>query len=316
MSSLERVSPERKRDEVFRILETKRPSVPLRGLEMLGGLPYLFPDLVNLKSTRQTFPHYQNVWDHTLSVLDHLGDLLDNLAVNTPQFSGGNLSIAEASQRLGRYRPQLAHHFQQEISPSRNLRNLVNLAALYHDAAKPETMTVEPDGRIRNFGHETMGASLVYQMAQHAALSRQECDRLRTIVGHHMRIHSLAATGRPPTRRAVYRYFRDTGEAGIDICLLTLADTLGTYGPALPQDTWLATLEVCRVLMEAWWEKHEEQINPLILLNGHEIQDLFHIDPGPKLGELLDNLHETQAAGQVATRAEAIEYIQKMLDNG
>ena len=315
MQNLERVSPERKRDELFRILEADRPSVALRALEMLGGLPYLLPDLVSLKDNPQTNPHYQNVWDHTLSVLDNLGLLLNVLAIEPPKLNEANLKLAEASLKLGRYRSLMADHFQQEISLGRSLAGLVNLAVLFHDAAKPGSMSVDADGRIHNFGHEKAGARLIFERAQAFMLSRQECERLKIIVANHMRIHSLVATGEPPSRRAIYRFYQDTGEAGIDICLHTLADVLGTYGPALQQDTWRAYLNVCRMLLEAWWEKRDERVDPPVLLNGNDIQQLFHIEPGPRLGMLLDSLHETQAAGLVRTRGEAIEYLENIVHN-
>ncbi len=42
----------------------------------------------------------------------------------------------------------------------------------------------------------------------------------------------VEAQGASPTRRAVYRYFRDIQSAGLDVGLLALADHLATYdGP-------------------------------------------------------------------------------------
>ena len=73
-----------------------------------------------------------------------------------------------------------------------------------------------------------------------------------------------------PSRKAIYRFFRDVGEAGVDLVLLGLADLKGTRGPTLTQETWTAALDVARILFENYWEKPEETVAPPRLLDGHD----------------------------------------------
>jgi tRNA nucleotidyltransferase/poly(A) polymerase len=58
------VSPERIRDEVFKMLGNPHPSTALRLLEILGVLPYVFPELVKLQGVDQSPPHQLDVWNH------------------------------------------------------------------------------------------------------------------------------------------------------------------------------------------------------------------------------------------------------------
>ena len=53
-----------------------------------------------------------------------------------------------------------------------------------------------------------------------------------------------------PSRRALYRYFRDADVAGVDLVLLGLADLRGIYDHTLTQETWVAALDVARILLE------------------------------------------------------------------
>jgi tRNA nucleotidyltransferase/poly(A) polymerase len=69
VSSLERISPERLRDELFRMLGGPQPWTAIRALDLLGALPYILPELPALKGVDQSPPHVQDVWSHTLSVL-------------------------------------------------------------------------------------------------------------------------------------------------------------------------------------------------------------------------------------------------------
>ncbi|RPH63276.1 MAG: CCA tRNA nucleotidyltransferase, partial [Chloroflexi bacterium] len=53
---LPRVSPERQRDELFKMLEGPRPDASIRALELLGVLPVLLPELPALKGVEQSAP--------------------------------------------------------------------------------------------------------------------------------------------------------------------------------------------------------------------------------------------------------------------
>ncbi|MBN2503501.1 MAG: HD domain-containing protein, partial [Anaerolineales bacterium] len=195
----------------------------------------------------------------------------------------------------------------------RSVKALLYLAALYHDVAKPETQSVDADGRIRAFGHEQRAAEIVEQRFSALRLSNAEIERAKHIVHNHMRPHSLRDTGKPPTRRAIYRFFRDTEEGGVDVVLLSVADLLATYGPNLPQDVLAAHLDVCRALLEAWFEHREEKVLPPAVLDGHDLMVNFDLEPGPIIGELLEAVREAQAMGEIEDRKTAFKFVGEWL---
>ena len=315
LPGLSKVSPERLRDELFRILEARKPVAALRSLDILGALPYILPELEALKGVTQPVPHIDDVWMHTFNVTQKLADLLDLLQPEYDGDSAANWIMGLVSLRIGRYREQLKAHLTEALNPDRSLRGLLLLAALYHDVGKPATRRIEEDGRLRFLEHEQLGAQMVHQRGVQLHLSNSEIERLTTIVRQHMRPLLLAHSGALPTRRAIYRFFRATGPAGVDICLLALADTLATYGPGLPQDTWTQHLDVTRTLLEAWWEQPEEKIAPPALLNGRDLIEIFDLAPGPEIGRLLEEIREAQATGEIKERTEALDYVRTRLRN-
>jgi tRNA nucleotidyltransferase/poly(A) polymerase len=310
------VSPERIRDEVFKILGSPHPSTALRLMDVFEVLPYVFPELVILRGVAQPPPHQLDVWDHTLDILAKLELILNVLTREYDPDRGANLMLGLAVLHLGRFRQQVSDHLGTRFTPDRSLRPLLFLAALYHDAAKPGTRQEDIHGRIRFLQHEQVGAEIISQRGKDLRLSNDEITRLGMIVGGHMRPLLLAQATDQPTPRAVYRYFRDLGPAGIDICLLSLADTLATYGVSLPQETWSRQLAVVQSLWEAYWEQREEKIAPPPLMDGHEVMSRFSLKPGPKVGELLEALREAQAIGQVSSLEEAVTFIAQLLDQG
>jgi poly(A) polymerase len=76
---LARVTSERKRDEIFRMLEGKKTSTCLRILDQISALETVLPELSETKHVTQSAPHTLPVFDHTLLVIDKLEELLSAL---------------------------------------------------------------------------------------------------------------------------------------------------------------------------------------------------------------------------------------------
>lgn len=312
-----RVSAERQRDELFRIFEGPQVATSLRALDWLGLIDLLFPELPPLKSTLQSPPHIYEVWTHTLATLQHLEAILALLTEEHDEERAADLLNGLLVMRLGRYRQTFRARLEDRLVPDRTRRGLLFFAALYHDVAKPLTRSQREDGRIGFFDHETQALPLLKTRAQSLRLSNDEIEYLQTLVRHHMRLHHLTQAylheKQLPSRRAVYRFFRDTGDAGIDLTLFTLADLRAVYGHTLRQEIWAAALDVCRHLLEQRLEHTEETVYPPRLLSGKDLIDELGLAPGPQLGQLLEAIREAQACGEIHTHQEALDFIKKRL---
>jgi putative nucleotidyltransferase with HDIG domain len=286
---------------------------------MLGVLPYLLPELPALKGVTQTSPHIYDVWEHTLKVLGYLENILAALAPGYSADDTNDLFTGLLTLRIGRFREQLAAHFADSLNTDRSVRSALSFAALYHDIEKPSTKSTGEDGRIHFYDHEIKGTETAAQRAEAFNLSNDEIARIRKIVLHHMRLHSFTSRleneQKEPSRKAIYRFFRDTGEAGVDLVLLGLADLRGTYGPTLPQGTWTAALEIARILLENYWEKREETVAPPRILDGNDLMRELKLKPGPTIGRLLEDIREGQATGKIGTREEALDFARIQLQD-
>ena len=315
---LPNVSPERKRDEVFKILEGPKPDATVRALEMLGVFPYLLPELSSTKGLEQSPPHIYDVWEHTLKVLGYLETILAALSADRSSQKTNDPFTDLLTRQIRKFREKISEHFEESLNTDRSVRAALFFAALYHDVAKPATKSVDDAGRIRFFDHDVKGAEVVSRRGQAFNLSNDEIERLKKIVRNHMRFHfftnRLENDRQEPSRKAIYRFFRDSGEAGIDLVLLGLADLRGTQGPKLTQETWAAALNVAHILLENYFEKPEETIAPRRLVNGNDLMHEFNLEPGRVVGELLEAVREGQAIGKIITREDAISFASEWLD--
>jgi len=313
------ISPERQRDELFKILDGPSPDASLRALEILGILPHLLPELSAMKGCEQSAPHVYDVWNHTLSVMNHLEKILATITtplppeMEDPQEEGGSDPFTGlVTTRLGRYRDQFAAHFKQSLNTDRSMRALLFLAALYHDVSKPAAKFVDETGRIRFSGHDIEGAKTASECARTFNLSNDEIERLKTIIENHMRFHyftsRMEGEKKEPSRKAIYHFFRDSGEGGVDLVLLGLADLRGTRGSMLTQETWEAALNIAHLLLENYWERPQETVAPPRLVSGLDVINEYKLDEGPLIGQILEAIREAQATGKVTTREQALAY--------
>lgn len=310
---LQRVSMERKRDELFRILESRQAAAGLRTGFTLGVFDSLLPEVVALKGEQQAAPHIYDVFDHTLAFLDAFVKLYDLLVEPFVEGKGSNLIYGMALMEIGRFRDELARHFSQRLNPNRSLFGLAMLAGLLHDSAKPITRTIDEAGRMHFYDHDNLGAQSAERRGQELALSTDEVERLILLVRHHMRIHHLVKSSDELSRRNIYRYYRDLGEAGVEMVLFSLADKLATYGVTITPAVWEKELHFGRQLLDAWFAHKESYIRPARLVSGSDLIEAFQVKPGPRLGELLEAIREAQAIGEVSTREEALHFAEEWL---
>jgi len=309
---LTRVSAERVRDEWLRMLQADRPARAIRVLDHLGLLSAVVPEIEALRGMGQPPPHAFDGLNHTLAVIDRLGDLLWALAPAPTDEKVADLTLGEAALRMGRFRDGLDAYLGHELASGHTRRQLLFMAGLLHDTGKPVTGQHAEDGRLRFLGHEAEGAHRAGACARRMRLSHDEAEFLEGVVQNHMRPETLQAAA-AVTPRAAYRFFRDCGTAGIGAILLSLADLLGKYAASPPQAEWAGRVSVSRSLLEAFFEQHAVIVEPPRLLGGEEIMRELDLGPGPQIGRLLEALREAQAAGGVTTREEAVAFLRAML---
>jgi poly(A) polymerase len=284
------VAPERIRAELIGILAEPTAGAGLRMLDRLGVLAALLPESAAMRATSQSPPHRFDVWEHSLRAVEAADALLGSLAALAP------------------WEAELRAHLSEELGDGVTRREILKLAALLHDVAKPETRTEEA-GRVRFIGHDTAGAARAAAIAGRLRLSGRATRALERLVAEHLRPMHLAQAG-GITRRARFRFFRALGEEARDLLLLTLADAAAVTGGS-PLAVWVgAGGSVVQSLMAGVEAEAASAAEPP-LVGGEDVMAAFSLAPGPAVGRLLARAREAQALGLVATREEALAYLRR-----
>jgi poly(A) polymerase len=174
----------------------------------------------------------------------------------------------------------------------------MRFAALLHDAAKPATRGVRPDGRVTFIGHDEVGARLARDVLRRLRASQRTSDYVAALTLHHLRLGFLVHR-QPLDRREIWRYLRATAPYTEDVTIFTVADRLATRGRNA-EEAIGAHVALARDILAA----DPPPTEPLI--RGDDLARELGIVPGPRLGELLAQLEEDRYAGAIATREEAV----------
>ena len=285
------VAPERTFAELKRLLTAPDPVVGLERLDALGALGVVLPELEPMRGVEQNVFHHRDVYGHTLEVLAETAALERDPAAVLPRHAE-------------RIRAQLAEPLAEGLTRGGALR----FAALLHDVAKPQTRGERPDGRVTFLGHDSEGADVAAALLRRLRASEKLVAYVAALTRHHLRLGFLVHE-RPLGDRAAWAYMRATAPYAADVTLLTVADRLATRGENAEAAIG-AHLEVADAMLG-----HVFAYTPQPpLVRGDELAAALGREPGPWLAAVLEGLEADRYAGELSTRAEAIERARAVID--
>lgn len=279
-ASLAEISAERLRDEFIKLLTVSKPRTALRVAEALGLLNEVLPEAADLKNQEARSSDYADGWQETLGIIEKLNHLLLAISPRRTDHTGATFGVGMLVMQFDRYRRQLQTHLDQRWPNDRPHAALLVLAAV-----------------LRKSGTEQASAR-----AQALRLSNTERDRLVSIVRHFEQ--PLQVDVQSPLE--LHRFWRQTGEAGVDLCLLAAAGYLGIAASELNQDSWLGVVEHLLLLLHTYYERYDELVAPPVLVDGNQLMAQLDLARGPLVGMLLDRIREAQVTGEVRSSDEAL----------
>lgn len=310
--NLVHVSAERIRDEVFNIFELERIQDSIAILDDFGILEVIFPELPGLKNLNPSLPHVHNVFDHTVRVVEIFGALVRSVIHDNYEISENALKKAE--EVIQPFRSVLKKFYCQELTPGRNIFALSHFAALYNDCAKNEVTSVIRDGKLSFPGHAEASAEIAAVRGKALALSGVEIGFIRRMIMNHMMKEFLPDCETDTADLWLYRFFKVAKSAGVIFGFLHLADVLATYENNLTAERWQSALTFAHQILEGWFNRYEQVVEPVKLISGDELIERYKLSPGSVIGELIEFVRENQVAGNITSREDAFLLLNKKME--
>lgn len=160
----------------------------------------------------------------------------------------------------------------------------IRLAGLYHDIAKPETRRWSEEKKDWTFhGHEVVGSRVTKKALEDLHFSRETIEKVVSLVRWHM----FFSDPDQITLSAVRRMITNVGEGNIwDLLNLRICDRIGT---GRPKEQPFRFRKYKAMVEQAL----RDPISVTMLkTDGRRIMEMFHVNPGPKIGWTLNALLE------------------------
>ena len=284
---LERVSPERVREEWHKLLRLPNAIVALRVAERLGLLDRLLPWLTAWRDEKAAGG--RTGWDLRLDMLEGLQAIHRVIDAGRDVDATANFVLGMLAVQLGGIRARLQASLAAETGGNAALRALAVLLSGLKAA------------ELREWG-------------QRWRYSGAEIQWLRRLSQDGGDYPGCLRAGTHPDLCA-HRFWRAFGAAGIEGILLDWAQALARLPQDFDQDSWLFLLDERHKLLTIYFDEYERVVAPPPLVSGDILMAELGLAPGPKVGALLDALREAQVLGEIQDVADALELAREFSDN-
>jgi len=288
------VAGERLHQELFLLLAAPEAAPVLREMHGTGLLTQVFPELEEMEGVEQNGYHHLDVFQHSLETAAQLEAVL-----------------ARPRAYFCLLAPAIAAYVA--IPPK---AVLLKLAALFHDAGKPQVQEHRTDPeRYTFYHHERVGVEIFAGAAARLRLSQAEARTVSHLIKWHMRPFLLLPVFRQGslTPRALGRMVRAARPEFAGCFALAMADSLAGQGPLKPGDADAALADLAETAYRFLTERLEPQELRPRLLTGHDLQEVLGLAPGPGFKYLLTAVEEAQWDGEISTREEALALVRGLL---
>ncbi len=290
------VASERVREELDRIFLQPDSAVAWKSIGNSDLFLSLIPELVPMKGCEQGGYHHLDVWEHTLMALEKF----EALTALIPEI------FPEYASRI--------REFLDSVPGTLERERLFKWEILFHDIGKPQTRELREPGRWRFHGHEHVGSDLAQVILKRLKFARKDVQIISTLIEHHLRPLNLF-NQQQRSEDSFYRFFRATGTEGVGVLLMAYGDISAARGPLADPARDSEFFALIGEMIRYYFEEYYPSINTPELLKGRDLMAFLQMKPGPKMGELLKEIRESQLTGQLRNRQEALDFARNWLRN-
>lgn len=187
----------------------------------------------------------------------------------------------------------------------------LKLAGFMHDIGKFSCWTIEEDtGRHRFIKHELVGAELCKPILRNLKFSKKQIEYIESMIRYHIYPSNIIVT-EGLSDKTKMRYIRRMGDNVIDNIIVAMSDRLSARGEAITDEIVKNNITGLQSLLKYYLEI-KDTLNPLPkLLSGEDVMKIKNIKPSKELGKIIDALKEAQFNGDITTKEQAVELVEK-----
>jgi poly(A) polymerase len=288
-SLLNESAPERVMSEMIRIFAVPHCASYIGKMDQLHLLDIVFPEIRPMKGCTQSSYHHQDVWNHSMSVLENCEHILNNL-----------------EKYFGDQTPIILNYLRKKDRIS-----LLKIACLFHDVGKPYTRELKPEsGKVTFYGHDAKSKDILSDMALRLKISRKSRVLLETLAAEHLHVVNISKIG--VKKSTIIRFFRKLGDDALLSIILSMADTQSKMGQSTRESEKKVYLDWCRKIVAEYFSFIKKQFEIKNLISGKDLINLGLV-PGPHMGKILKQTREAQDSGIFRNKQDALDFAKSII---
>ncbi len=258
---LSKISKERVRDELLKIIGSNYPTDGVQLLISTGLMEQIMPEVLEARGVMQG-------GHHTLTVLDHMIEALRNCSSPDPIVRFATFIHDIGKPRSQRYKCRKCGRMFRDLDE--------DVTTCANCGFQQPTR-----GMITFYGHEVIGARMAKEICERLRFTNKQTEKVVTLVRMHMFAYQPEMTD-----AAIRRIIRKVGKENIaDMVLLRIADRKGSGS----KTTSWRFMELQKRIGEQLFEPME--INDMVI-DGRDVMEVLKVSPGPIIGKVLKELFD------------------------
>lgn len=292
---IKKISPERIRDELSKIILSPDPSAGIVMLQRLGLLKNIIPELEEGIDCEQSGEHIYDVWSHLLHALQHAADKDWPLEIR----------LAALFHDIGK--PRARRMAERVDDFSRSGRASISEGEAYGEGNRgPEKLLTRSASKKKYtfYGHEVVGARMAKKIMERLKFTKKEIELVEKLVRNHMFFSDTELI----TLSAVRRIITKVGKENIWLLMnVRECDRVGMKKKEAPYR------------LRKYFAMIEEALrDPIsvgqLKINGECMIKELRISPGPRMGWILNALLEEVLDDPSKNTKEHLSELAKSLD--
>ena len=260
------ITKERIADELNKMLMCDDPVCAMQLLVDIGAMKYIIPELTETIGLEQNKYHFGDVWSHTMRVLD--------LVAKRPFYG---ISYIE-----------------------------LRMAALLHDIGKITTKTVDENGNIHFYGHETASGNMCESILKRLKYSNDFIENVKFLVKNHMRTKQWGDDCEHMKNKSIRKLQYECGYAKF-FQLMTLIDADNKSHAedyCLPNQVFMINKYTNQMV-----DEKTDMFDYKLPINGDDVMFIKGIEPGKSVKDCLEYAMKLAYNNPKITRTELLKHI-------
>ncbi|QSZ27430.1 HD domain-containing protein [Aceticella autotrophica] len=284
------ISSERIMYEIYTILKVKNSYQYLRMIDDLTLMDYIFPEVKEMKEMGKCYYHLLNAWHNSIKTVEEYEIIIEYL-----KFPKGILET-------------ISEYLNRELSAGNKIKDVLKLAALFHEIGKTKSIYIDTKNRIHFYHHDKRGGEILSSLTKRMKMGKKEALLIKKMVLYHVQPFIIYTKGF--SNKQIFKLFSDLEDNSIGCLLLSQADVAACKNSI----NRTKDAERYRNFILQMFRKYmifKETEEPL--LSALDIIGNFDLKDNKILGQILYEIRKNRFYGEIEDKNDAIRFVEERM---